>query len=350
VYRRTDVGRRSARRRLWLGIDSRGVALGWISVALVAIIGVAGMAFDLGTLEIAAQRCQEVADGAALGAATELPSGAVRPTALSIVDSNNTDGHGWGVTCSESDVVLYGPGASLGDLTLDANASAVEVTVHGPVEFGFVRLVGLERATAHRKAVAVRGIDGSGYPFVPMWIDRTTADEAEYAPGTTNILMADGPSYEGIPGSFGFLDPGSAGMFRKLLSGAELTEEELNTYVFDTDENVTATTGERVGHWTQDLGGRITAGSTGIYAGDTAESYTVGNPRVIVTALVSYIGGTGDNATFQIDGYVAFFLEDVVNVTGDKAIEATFLDYYIPGDETYGAPTFDGFFSVRLIL
>jgi len=350
VRGRSEVIRRYRRYGPLTTPRTRGVALGWVCVALVGLIGLVGMAFDVGTLEVAAQRCQEVADGAALGAATQLPTSAVTPTAIAIADANKTEGHGWPVGLAAGDVKVYGPGASLGETTLPMDANAVEVTVRGPVRFGFIRLLGLQTATARRTAIAMRGVNAEGFPFIPLWIDHTTADDARWAPGTTNILMADGPSYEDIPGSFGFLDPGSNSMFRTLLSGGALTEAQLNECVYNIDDTVTAITGKRVGHWTQDLGARITAGSTGIYADDTAASYDPGNPRVIITALVTYTGGTGDGATFVIDGFVAFFLEDLVNVTGDKAIQARFLDYYIPGDETWGIPSFDGFYSVKLIV
>ena len=133
-----------------------GVALGWVCLALVSIIGLVGMAFDVGTLEVAAQRCQEVADSAALGAASELPSGPVTSVAQGIAEANTIDGHGWPVTLAPENVKVYGPGASVGGITLGMDANAVEVTVTTPVQFRFIRLLGLRQATVLRPAIAAR--------------------------------------------------------------------------------------------------------------------------------------------------------------------------------------------------
>ena len=351
MHRARSSGIRYLRRRTRAGGARDGVALGWVCVALVGITGLVGMAFDVGSLEVAAQRCQEVADGAALAGATQLPAGPVVVTATGIASANNSEGAGWQVTCNSSDVNTYGPGDTVGGVVLGTDATAVEVTAHGPVSFGFIRLVGLESATAHRTAVAVRQTRTSGYPFVPIWIDRTTAEYAEYAPGETNILMADGPTYPGIPGSFGFLAPPDecTASFRELLGGEDLTEEEMHDAAYGMDDYVYAYPGLNVGQYTQELLDRIERGSEGIYADDTPDSITPGNPRVIITLVTTYVDDGGANAHFEVEGFVAFWLEDVVNITGDKAIEATFLDYYIPGDDLYDTPSYDGFFEVRLI-
>ncbi len=353
------LGRRSARCRLFVGIDSSGVALGWVSVALIATIGLVGMAFDLGILHIAAQRCQDIADSAALGAAAELPAAdAVRSTALGIVDSNNMDGHGWQVTCDESDIVLYGPGSTVGNTTLDSNANAVEVTVRSPVEFHFIRVLGLESTIARRRAIAMRGIS-DGVLLTPMWINHEIAEEVWTSGKRHQILEYNESLAEDIPGSYGYLasPDGSTADEIDLLQGYDLSEEDVATSQVSIGDEIYAKTGERSGiiqrafsHDPPDRNSRIERGSTGIYEGDTHEKYTSGNPRLMLVPLVSHVTGTGDNALFRIEGLAVFWLEDFVDGEDKDEIHAYFVDFYIPGDDTFGTPTFDGFFSVKLIV
>jgi hypothetical protein len=354
---RDDASLRYRRFRLLTPAPKRGVALGWVCLALVSIIGLVGMAFDVGTLEVAAQRCQEVADSAALGAAAELPSGAVTPVALGIASANNIDGSGWPVTLTAENVNVYGPGASVGGITLGMDANAVEVTVTTPVEFRFIRLLGLRRATVRRTAIAARSLVTSGFPYVPIWIDEGTAWDAEHAPGkTVDILPSDGSCYKNvetgvhIPGAFGFLEPPPGVSFQTLIAGDPLTEAQYNSLVSNIGDTVSSKPGMAIGHWRSQLLARIEAGDTGIYDGDNAASFHPGNPRLIVTVLVTYIGGGGSNAIFRVDGYVAFFLDRIVGNGANSEIRATFVDYYIPGDATWGIPTYDGFYSAKLIV
>jgi len=352
----TVTSRRAGRRGISLGADSRGGAAGWVAVALVALLGLVGIAFDVGSLEVSAQRCQEVADGAALAAATELPDGAVTSTALDIVNVNNTEGKGWQVNSTAEDVIVYGPGSTVRGISLGPNTTAVEVTVHGPVTFGFSRVLGLENAAAQRTAVATRGIAAGGFPLVTMWIDTATAFNCyERNSYLDQILMAEGPHYPGIAGSFGFLQApeGSTAGWFDLLQGYDLDEEDIATSLVAVGDTVYAKTGVDVGlfkaAFASDQGrSRIERGSTGIYQYDTSDSFTDGNPRVIMCPLVTYDQDSGANAAFTVDGFAAFYLEGIEQ--GQKQIHATFLDFYIPDDPIFGSPDYDGFYTVRLLL
>jgi uncharacterized membrane protein len=109
-----------------------GVVGAWVIVAFVALAGAAAMSLDLGRLVLSAQRCQDVADSSALAAATQLPYEApARAAALRTAQANATDGAGWPVECTNSDIVFVGPNGTIDGHTLGPWAHAVKVTVRG---------------------------------------------------------------------------------------------------------------------------------------------------------------------------------------------------------------------------
>ncbi|MGC9320365.1 MAG: pilus assembly protein TadG-related protein, partial [Armatimonadota bacterium] len=349
--------RRGARRGLGLSLNSRGIVTGWVVVALVALLGAAALAIDIGSLVVAAQRCQDVADSAALAAAASLPGATeVRTVALETVSANNTEALGWQVTCSEADVQMLSPGEVVSNEPLGPFAYGVEVTVHAPVDFGFARVLGLEGVTAHRSAVAVRGMVDQ-VPICPMWIDSAT--ELNYGV-QQELLMADGPSYEGIPGSFGFLSPpdGCTASWFELLEGYGLSEQDYQTSFVSKEDTLTAYTGVNVGGWVKALSNdkgcsRLERATDpdGNWADDTFEAYQPDNPRILLVPLVNYIGDSGTNATFEIVSFAAFWLEDVDGTTDDKKIIGRFIDYFdlAGGDVDSGLTDSSGLFAVKLV-
>lgn len=354
---RTLTVRDGGRRGLGVGLNSRGVVTGWVVVALVALLGAAALAIDIGSLVVAAQRCQDVADSAALASAASLPTATeVRAVALQTVSANNTDASGWQVTCSEADVQILSPGEVVSNEPLGPFAYGVEVTVHGPVDFGFARVLGIEGVTARRSAVAMRGMVDQ-VPICPMWIDATT--ELNYGV-QQELLMADGPSYEGIPGSFGFLEPpdGCTADWFTLMEGYGLSEQDYQTSFVSKEDTVSAYTGVNVGGWVKALSNdkgcsRLERATdpNGKWAEDTFEDYQPDNPRILLVPLVTYIGDSGTNATFQIESFAAFWLESVDGTTDDKKITGRFIDYFdlAGGDVDSGLTDSSRLFAVKLV-
>lgn len=321
-------------------------------VALAALLGVAALVMDVGRLILAAQRAQNVADSAALAAGGNLPyEQEARATATATVQANNS-GAGWQVQCEDSDIVFYDSGDTVpGYEELGPWACGMEVTTHVPIQYTFARLVGIEGGTANRLATVVRGPVG-GLPIATMWIADTHDLQYDVR---QQLLMADGPHYAGVPGSFGFIQSpaGCTASFFDLLQGYNVTIEDIESSFVETGDSVYAETGEMVGQWRkaleQDQGrARLERGTTGKWANDTFTDYHADNPRIMLIPLVSYIGGTGANAEFQIQDFGAFWLEEVNQ--GQREIWGRFIQYDFPGGELDAAAIREsGIFTTKLV-
>ncbi len=329
-----------------------GIAGVWVAVAFVALAGAGAMAFDLGRLAIAAQRAQDVADSAALASATQLPyENDARNAALRITAANATDGQGWPVTCDNDDIVFTAPNGTVGETVLGPWAHAMTVTVHAQVEYSFARIFGLAGKALTRSASVVRA-PVEGIPIATMWI----AEDTPLDYGTQiNMLMADGPHYAGIPGSFGFLQEptGCTADWFKLLQGYGMTPQDIETSFVNLGDSVFARTGVTVGNFKkallQDNGNaRLERGTTGEFQYDTFNDYHPANPRIMLVPLVSYLGGTGSNAEFRIEKFGAFWLEGVNQ--GRKEIWGRFIEFDFPGGDPNSELTSEtGVYATKLM-
>lgn len=332
--------------------ERRGIVGAWVVVAFVALAGAAAMSFDLGRLAIAAQRAQDVADGAALAAATQLPFETdARAAALRTVAANQTDGQGWPVSCENADITFIGPNGTLEETVLGPWAHAMTVTVHADVEYSFARIFGLTGRSLSRSASVVRA-PVEGIPIATMWISEDTP--LNYGE-QINMLMADGPHYADIPGSFGFLQEptGCTADYFSLLQGYGLTAEDIETSFVNLGDSVFATTGVRVGEFKKALlsdsgDARLERGTTGEFQYDTFNSYQPDNPRIMLVPLVSYLEGTGSNAEFKIEKFGAFWLEGVNQ--GQKEIWGRFIEFDFPGGDPNSQLTGEtGVYATELI-
>ncbi len=332
--------------------ERRGIVGAWVVVAFVALAGAAAMSFDLGRLAIAAQRAQDVADGAALAAATQLPfESDARAAALRTVGANQTDGLGWPVTCESSDIVYIPPNGTVEGTALGPWAQAMTVTTHADVDYTFARIFGLTGKSLSRSATVIRA-PVEGIPIATMWI----AEDTPLDYGTQiNMLMADGPHYAGIPGSFGFLQEptGCTADWFTLLQGYGLTAEDIETSFVNLGDSVFARTGVTVGNFKKALlsdngDARLERGTTGDFQYDTFNSYQPDNPRIMLVPLVSYLGDSGSNAEFRIEKFGAFWLEGVNQ--GQKEIWGRFIEFDFPGgDPNSELTTETGVYATELI-
>ncbi len=331
----------------------RGVIGPWVVVALVVLLGVAALVVDVGRLTVAAQRAQDVADSAALAGACKLPYfQEARDTAAITVAANNSEGAGLQVQCDDSDLVCYDSSEDLpGYGTLGPWAQALRVSTHVQVQYSFARIVGIESGTATRSATVIRA-PAAGLPICTMWI----AHDTPLAYGQQQqLLMADGPHYAGIPGSFGFVQPptGCTASFFDLLQGYNLTRQDTESSFVGVGDTLYAETGLMVGQWSkalkQDQGkARLEQGTSGEWASDTFTDYHADNPRIMLVPMVSYLGGTGSNAAFRIEKFGAFWLESVNQ--GQKKIWGRFIQYDFPGGDPDGtAINESGVFATALV-
>jgi hypothetical protein len=202
------------------------------------------------------------------------------------------------------------------------------------VDYSFADMFGLPGRTVTRSASVVRA-PVEGVPIATIWIAHDTP--LDY--GTQiNMMMASGPHYADIPGSFGFLQepPGCTADWLSLLQGYGLTAEDIETSFVSMGDSVFARTGVTIGNAKKALvddqgNSRLERGTSGEFAYDTFTSYDPANPRIMLVPLVSYVGDTGSNAEFRIEKFGAFWLEGFHQ--GKKEIWGRFIEFDMPGGD-----------------
>lgn len=336
-----------------------GYVMVLVALALVVLMGSAALTIDLGIMAAAAQRAQNVADAAAFSAGMRLPEfSAGRIAAADIIEANNEQDSGIDVVCdadeSGSGVIFYGPHSTIPNYgALGPVSWGVRVTATAPVELTFARVLGFERVTPERSCSVVRMPVG-GAPIAPMWVNHDT----EYLYGERQqLLMADGPHYEDIPGSFGWLVPasGERNDFAELLRGYELTPEQLYAAYVSLGDIVYAYTGLRTGQWRgaleTDFDGlaRLQRAEWSPWDEDTFEDYHDDNPRILIVPMVEYVSGSGSNAHFLIHRFGAFWLEAVDSHGNDKSIWGRFIDFTAPGADGDPLAPDTGMWVVRTV-
>lgn len=332
----------------------RGYVTVMVAIGLVGLLGAVAMCVDVGRVMMAAQRAQDVADAAAMagGSLLRVPSDAIT-AAQQCVAANNLPNQGDPITCvyiansSASDIRYYSPYTWVPGIGwLGWAAKAIQVTTHITVQYTFGRAVGLTQKGITRTAIAVRAPVG-GCPIAPIWVSHPT----EYRYGEyQNLLMADGPHYAEIPGNFGWLalPPEVTASWSTVLAGLPLSDTDTEAMFRDIGDYVYGYPGLSVGQWVSGLESRITRAMTGPWAGETWDTCTSTNPRIIIIPLVTYITGTGSGATFRIEKFGAFWLDAVTSSGNPKHIDGRFIRYTLPGAGIEPLSDDVGLFTYRL--
>ncbi len=344
-----------------------GAVLVQVTIALIALLGIAAFALDITRLHVAAQHAQAVADGAALAGVVGLPDFPTgQALAVETVDGNNWDmsysdalanpdnvpeWYAW-VNPSE-DITYYPPGSTISApdgtvvMQLGPNASGIGVRALVRVTYGLARVLGLDEGSRMREAVAVVAPGGSALPVAPIWISEgTRPDYTEPEPDggypIVDLVYDDlaHPPVEGTiaPGSFGFLDFSTPGYdwFSQLLSGYDVAPEVYAGAYTSIGTVETAYSGEHVGQWVQPLEqetgqdagtARLERAESEPWATETYDDHSSDNPHIILVPVVTYLGGSGTNAELEVVEFAAMWLEEVVQQGGDKCIRVRFLNF-----------------------
>jgi hypothetical protein len=231
--------------------DESGVATIFVVLAMVALLGAAAFAVDVGALVAATRSAQNSADASALAAATDCARGAACP----------------------SDIAGYlKPGQTAPPPTIGANTATA--TVSKVVGFTFGPLIGVNSATAHRSATAQWGTLG-GASTIPLIISQCEFDLA-LLDGTTDIILylGDPSPHRGCTGS----PPGGFAWLSQ--SGCSVATTE---------------------------GGQV-VGSVGVssHGGEGCVIPLLG--QEVLVPIFSGYSGSGSNATYTVAGYAAFKL------------------------------------------
>ncbi len=143
----------------------RGIALIWVAILGMVLVGLAGLALDTGYVLVTAHQLQNAADAAALAGANSVPFSTSQATAdaVAMAASNNAAGAAVQLDAPAGDVIpgtydrataTFSPGGS--------NPNAVKVTARrttgspgGPLNLIFAPMVGVTSSDVARQAIAM---------------------------------------------------------------------------------------------------------------------------------------------------------------------------------------------------
>ncbi len=173
----------------------RGQMIVIAAVLLPVLVGMAGMAIDIGSYSSERRTLQNAADSIALAAARELPDQtAAQAAGQSWATKNNIDLNQVTIT-----------------ITGGNTAPAVSADIAKSHNFSFVKIVGINSKPVSARAKAIKASYGGGAGIVPWSITQGTLDWAgQQGPGATVIMKYDAEGGEN--GNFGAIridGPGS---------------------------------------------------------------------------------------------------------------------------------------------
>lgn len=370
--------------------DRRGGILPIAAVTLVAVLGFAALAVDVGFMTQTKAQMQAAADGAALAAALEMPDGwgtGKKSTADSVSSAGRTAAQVIGSTYRVGEQ----PAAYV-DTTRDirfgqrtksvdgawvetwgvAPYSMVEVTIHRdqPIQGNVVTradqqvplflapAMGNKYASLYAKATAVLS-PGNGFyippgsgatcPLLPLAIDETTWNNLiNNGVGSDNYKYTSSGGVSCHSSSGGTVTSGSDGIKEITLypdSNSSLPSGNRGTVDIGSSNNSTADLARQIRYGPNEadlayFGGKVQIPSSGLLAlnGDTGLSAgikddlaaIIGQPRAI--PVFRSVSGPGNNATYQICKFVGIRIL-FVQLTGSPSSKKVIVQ---------PAPVFDG--------
>jgi hypothetical protein len=297
-----------------------GIVLVLTAIGLVCLLAFTALVLDLGRGVLATQRCQNVADAAAMAGASGIPYAA---TAISrvqeIVTANNQQmGPQMQVTVNPaSDITIYPPnstGTGLGGIyeNLGPDAYVIKVTGRIWVPYYFAKALNLLGANCQRSATVYIG-PLSGTQIGPIWM---WFQNGIYQPGVVYNV------YEGQQGaniqSFGlaaFANNSGSSSIEQYLEGNNLTSAQIQAATFNIGDTLPVVNGNHGGAWKAGFynnpDGLLYRASRPPYDTQTPTNYTPDNPRIIIIPLLH---GNPSSGSSVIDAFGAFWV-----ISGDFA-------------------------------
>lgn len=130
-------------------LDDRGIALPFVAIMLVLLMGMTALAVDLGWLYLNGSRVQRGADAAALAGVVYLPGDLPE---VSVQSVNGANANGWNVGSINGNPV---PGGGPDILEWrDLSENRLEVRLTATVPTFFLRVFGMDEVTISRRATA----------------------------------------------------------------------------------------------------------------------------------------------------------------------------------------------------
>lgn len=168
----------------------RGQVLMMAAGLLPVLLGMTGMAVDLGSYSGERRTLQNAADSIALAAAQELPNKILaEQTGWAWAAKNNIDPAGVTITASGTNVAA-------------GEQPQVRVVIDRSHEFSFIRILGIDEAAVNGKATAQKVSLGGAAGIVPWSVTQATADWAN-AQGDGALITMKYDADGGDNGNFG---------------------------------------------------------------------------------------------------------------------------------------------------
>ena len=308
--------------------DEAGITLVLVALLLVALLGAAALAVDIGRLYLERQHLVNSCDAAALAGGIELPDQAVATTKA-------------GQAAAANAMPTY--------QVSFPSTDKLRVDGQEVVQYGFARVLGYQEREVSAYAVVQRtpGVKSTSGVVVPWGIPYTAYQQGE------EILLKVGSTGQSDPG-----DPeGTGGNFYPLAlerslgdgsSGGAVYTEDIR-YGFqgeiEVGDVVSTEPGNMVGPTRQavvtDADSLFHRAEQEPWASQTPETATYGNPRVVIVPIVTTLGSGRDEVT--ILGFAAFY---ITAATG-QTVTGYFIEYTIPSG-TPGGPDY-GVSVLRLV-
>jgi len=166
----------------------RGQVLLLFAVAIPILLGMTGMAIDIGSYATERRDLQNAADAASLAAAQELPDAGAAEAAA----------HAWGL---KNDIDVADMDVSV---TGGTTAPRVRVVIERSHEFAFMPILGIDEKDVSGAASAVKVSYGGGSGVVPWSVTEDTLNWATTQPPGTEVTLKFGAD-NGEVGNYGVI-------------------------------------------------------------------------------------------------------------------------------------------------
>jgi Flp pilus assembly protein TadG len=286
--------------------DERGQAIVLSVLALVALLGMSALVLDVGNWFRTKRRLQATADAAALAGAQKLPGtpglaqamaldyankneGDVRPEDVTITTTYNTNDT-ITVKAAKTEDGVFSKVLGIDNANIDASAKA---RVDAPLQAKYVApmVVYCDHPLLHN-------CDGTGNPSFD------TGTDLPYDKDNT-----------GAPGAFGMLNLGKAGGS----SGTPGSSEEAEWILHGFDKYLP------LGIYTSDPGAKFSSG------GNVEQALEDRIGTVLLFPVFKTLTKNGQNAEYEIIGWVGFYLTGI-DIHGNEAtLEGHFTEYIAQG-------------------
>lgn len=280
-----------------------------VAASMVALLGMAALAVDVGMIYLAKNRLTSTIDAAVLAGAHDLP-----------------DDPAEAVSKAQAYVQLNGDTGTTASFQIGADAKSISGTGQIDLDLFFARVLGFNTQRVNADAFArvgavsaVRGIAPFGVADSAYTFGQLV--EMKYAPPSSTYLS---------PGWFGALALGG--------SGASLYENNIRDGYWSTikiGDLLPVETGVMSGPTRQGIQARINACTH--EPGCTIDHYVEGCPRIMVVPLGYKTPGSGSNVDFVVTSFAAFLLDDSSNNGTSGDVKGRFIRYMVPGETSSSA-------------